>query len=87
MCNCHSILECCVMFPGVKLSIRSFNLLLYLTCGIADTRYTEDCTTSVNERKQDMLAHKYYELEGKRHPDIQGPWTVHSKRTFCTPTY
>ena len=28
MCNCHSILECCVMFPGVKLSIRSFNLFL-----------------------------------------------------------
>ena len=27
MCNCHSILECCVMFSGVKLSIRSFNLL------------------------------------------------------------
>ena len=28
MCNCHSILECRVMFSGVKLSIRSFNLLL-----------------------------------------------------------
>ena len=27
MCNCHSILECCVMFSGVKLSIRLFNLL------------------------------------------------------------
>ena len=27
MCNCHSILECCVMFSGVKLSIGSFNLL------------------------------------------------------------
>ena len=26
MCNCHSILDCCVMFSGVKLSIRSFNL-------------------------------------------------------------
>ena len=26
VCNCHSILECCVMFSGVKLSIRSFNL-------------------------------------------------------------
>ena len=25
----HSILECCVMFSGVKLSIRSFNLLLF----------------------------------------------------------
>ena len=30
MCNCHSILECCVMFSAVKLSIRSFNLLLLL---------------------------------------------------------
>ena len=28
MCNCHSILERCVMFSGVKLSIRSFNLFL-----------------------------------------------------------
>ena len=27
MCDCHSILECCVVFSGVKLSIRS---LLYL---------------------------------------------------------
>ena len=27
VCNCHSILECCVIFSGVKLSIRSFNLL------------------------------------------------------------
>ena len=26
MCNCHSILECCVMFAGVKLSVRPFNL-------------------------------------------------------------
>ena len=26
MCNCHSILEFCVMFSGVKLSIRLFNL-------------------------------------------------------------
>ena len=31
MCNCHSILECCVMFSGVKLSIRSFNLLHQFT--------------------------------------------------------
>ena len=26
MCTCHSILECCVTFSGVKLSIRSFVL-------------------------------------------------------------
>ena len=30
MCNCHSILECCVMFSGVKLSIRSFNLFIII---------------------------------------------------------
>ena len=33
VCNCHSILECCVMFSGVKLSIRSFNLLQCLSYG------------------------------------------------------
>ena len=27
VCSCHSILECCVTFAGVKLSIRSFVLL------------------------------------------------------------
>ena len=27
-CSCHSILECCVTFSGVKLSIRSFVLFL-----------------------------------------------------------
>ena len=30
MCSCHSILECCVTFSGVKLSIRWFVLLLEL---------------------------------------------------------
>ena len=34
MCNCHSILECCVMFSGVKLSIRSFNLFCGLVVGL-----------------------------------------------------
>ena len=28
MCSCHSILECCVMFSEVKLSIRSFVLFI-----------------------------------------------------------
>ena len=28
MCSCHSVQECCVTFSGVKLSIRSFVLLL-----------------------------------------------------------
>ena len=26
MCSCHSILECCVMFSGVKLSMGPFVL-------------------------------------------------------------
>ena len=30
VCSCHSILECCVTFSGVKLSIRSFVLLLLM---------------------------------------------------------
>ena len=28
MCSCHSILECCVTFSGVKLSVRSFVLFI-----------------------------------------------------------
>ena len=28
MCSCHSIPECCVMFSGVKLSMRSFVLFM-----------------------------------------------------------
>ena len=28
MCSCHSILECCVMFSGVKLSMGSFVLFI-----------------------------------------------------------
>ena len=29
MCSCHSILECCVMFSRVKLSMGSFVLFLF----------------------------------------------------------
>ena len=36
MCVCHSILECYVMFSGVKLSIRSFNLFLIIPQGTGD---------------------------------------------------
>ena len=32
MCDCHSILECCVVFFGVKLSIKSFNLFIEAVC-------------------------------------------------------
>ena len=33
MCSCHSILECCVTFSGVKLSIRSFVLCYLVNVG------------------------------------------------------
>ena len=26
MCDCHSILQCCIVFSGIKFTIRSFNL-------------------------------------------------------------
>ena len=29
MCSCHSILECCIMFSGVKLSMGSFVLFMH----------------------------------------------------------
>ena len=36
MYSCHSILECCVMFSGVKLSIRSF--VLFIVAGVTEDR-------------------------------------------------
>ena len=30
MSSCHSSLECCVMFSGVKLSIRAFVLFIIM---------------------------------------------------------
>ena len=30
MCSCHSILECCIMFSGVKLSMGSFVLFIII---------------------------------------------------------
>ena len=36
VCSCHSILECCVMFSGVKLSIRSFVLLFEIKIKMVD---------------------------------------------------
>ena len=30
LCSCHSVLECCVTFSGVKFSVRSFVLFIYL---------------------------------------------------------
>ena len=36
MCSCHSILECCVTFSGVKLSIRSFVLFSSFQVGSSE---------------------------------------------------
>ena len=52
MCNCHSILECCVVFSGVKLSIRSFNLLLRrLQNTLGVTRRNEDMISLISKGK------------------------------------
>ena len=43
MCSCHSILECCVTFSGVKLSIRSFLLFrVYRKMSILNQKFKED---------------------------------------------
>ena len=41
MCNCQSILECCVIFSGVKLSIKSFNLFLNIHCRIVSQIFSK----------------------------------------------
>ena len=35
MCSCHSILECCIMFSGVKLSMGSFVSLDIAVCNFS----------------------------------------------------
>ena len=53
MCSCHSILECCVMFSGVKLSIRSFVLFIIIIkhydC-VNDILYTYVVSLTLEER-------------------------------------
>ena len=39
MCSCHFILECCVTFSGVKLSIRPYRLF-YLTISHAINKHS-----------------------------------------------
>ena len=60
MCSCHSILECCVTFSGVKLSIRSFVLLLH------NKRITADKWKGVNSYKSPIkrLQDSYQEITG-----------------------
>ena len=36
MHSCHSVLECCVMFSGVKLSIRSFAIFQLICLGLRE---------------------------------------------------
>ena len=45
MCSCHSILECCVTFSGVKLSIRSF-VLFHSTQQLCEITSTLDVSSS-----------------------------------------
>ena len=59
MCSCHSILECCVMFSGVKLSIRLFVLLLLKTKIISfnqtDGITISDFITNLDPHKKVLL--------------------------------
>ena len=43
MCSCHSILECCVMFSLVKLSMGSFVLFIRV-CFIQNRKIYENST-------------------------------------------
>ena len=36
MCSCHSFLDCCVMFSGVKLSMGSFVLFIIIIFLVED---------------------------------------------------
>ena len=47
MCDCHSIPECCVMFSGVKLSIRSFNLFLTISGEAPHNIQNDTCCSNV----------------------------------------
>ena len=62
MCDCHSILECCAVFSGVKFSIRSFNLFMLIIGDMLSSGfevlvhyffpqwaiYVQDCTSLPN---------------------------------------
>ena len=53
MCSCHSILECCVTFSGVKLSIRSFVLFFIIKkyeYHMAHRRFQSNVQQKTNEK-------------------------------------
>ena len=62
MSSCHSILECCVMFSGVKLSMGSFVLSLYIysTHSIEHNSTTPPAMTKKDFYWQTLLAHAAY---------------------------
>ena len=64
MCNCHSILECCVRFSGVKLSIRSFNLFggNYLNMAALNAKILNKVKYSITRPNKQMDTKK---LSGK----------------------
>ena len=56
MCSCHSFLECCVTFSGVKLSIRSFVLLFtYYVTNYNEFTHFEPHTPQYKKLKDDMI--------------------------------
>ena len=63
MCSCHSILECCVTFSGVKLSIRSFVLFLlkFIILMIRLSHVSRQKTTGKNST--DFGYHAYISLD------------------------
>ena len=57
MCSCHSILECCVTFSGVKLSIRSFVLFIVL---VHTVLLSGECLQNDKDLvKLDCILHKH----------------------------
>ena len=57
MCSCYSILECCVTFSGVKLSIRSIVLFLQdlITLGEESNSYGLDEVLDVINVSDDSI--------------------------------
>ena len=56
MCSCHSILECCVMFSRVKLSMGSFVLFseIYVSTSVTEILLSSSFTFSrFNRYRQD----------------------------------
>ena len=73
MCSCHSILECCVMFSRVKLSIRSFVLFKIRQ---VTTKYKHTHTAFV-EALNKILAERLFKVEDAQ--ELNDPEKVSSR--------